>query len=584
MVLKEKEKEEKRKKKKKKLPARKKISGLNIKDLNNVVDAQVKQISNKLSNQQNLTELQGRSPIIWVTRNIYTEKGEPMEFRNRPYLVDIYKDFSPHIVVKKGAQIGLTQLSVAKSLYVADNNNMTIIYTFPTETHVQDFSKARFKSIISQSAYLRSRIKNIDTVGLKEIGNSQIYFRGTISQKQAISIPSDLNIHDELDFSSLEVRNIYSARLSVSKYKWEWDFSTPTHPRFGIDDLWRDSDKHVWVAKCTGCNKFQQINFFRNVFKRPKRSGERRYYFGCRYCQKRINRRKGEWVSLKPKKEMRGYFVPQEICSVISAKYMVDEYKKAKKEFGGLKKFYNFNLGKAYESGEDRITKSMILDKVVAGTVNTGKICIGADQGDILHVVVSKLTDKRRIIHVGKLSSIEELVNMIRHYNSIMPTVCVLDAQPNHNDAVKYANKVSNLYLCYYDDKSKVTDINNIKVKEKIQSEKAIHIGRTDVLDHTASLWTSGQTVIENYINPHTINEFADQMKNMKRDMEEDKRTQKMKAKWIRIGQDHYRHADAYNFLASELHGGRNSDLILSSGAMSIQGEMGGLFGENEVW
>ena len=43
-------------------------------------------------------------------RNIKTEKGAPMSFKRRPYLVDIYKDFSKHIIVKKGAQIGLTQL------------------------------------------------------------------------------------------------------------------------------------------------------------------------------------------------------------------------------------------------------------------------------------------------------------------------------------------------------------------------------------------------------------------------------------------------------------------------------------------
>ena len=63
-----------------------------------------------------------------------------------------------------------------------------------------------------------------------------------------------------------------------------------------------------------------------------------------------------------------------------------------KKKTNGIKTFHNFNLGETYESGENRITKSMILDKVVPGTVDTGKIAIGADQGDILHVEVCKLT------------------------------------------------------------------------------------------------------------------------------------------------------------------------------------------------
>ena len=51
----------------------------------------------------------------------------------------------------------------------------------------------------------------------------------------------------------------------------------------------------------------------------------------------------------------------------------------------------------------------MIKDRVVSGTKEKGKIAIGADQGDILHVVVTKLTDKRRVIFIGTLGSIPDL-------------------------------------------------------------------------------------------------------------------------------------------------------------------------------
>ena len=96
---------------------KKTVRGLNV-DVNGALNSKQKRtLINKLDSDQQLSELQHMSPIIWVMRNISTEKGEPMSFKSRPYLVDIYKDFSEHIVVKKGAQIGLTQLSIAKCLF-----------------------------------------------------------------------------------------------------------------------------------------------------------------------------------------------------------------------------------------------------------------------------------------------------------------------------------------------------------------------------------------------------------------------------------------------------------------------------------
>ena len=168
---------------------KKTIRGLNV-DVNGALNSKQKRtLINKLDSDQQLSELQHMSPIIWVMRNISTEKGEPMSFKSRPYLVDIYKDFSEHIVVKKGAQIGLTQLSIAKCLFVADTQPVSIIYTFPTAADVSNFSKTRFKPIISGSKYLTSRIKDYDSAGIKQLGDSTIYFKGTWVERQGISVP-----------------------------------------------------------------------------------------------------------------------------------------------------------------------------------------------------------------------------------------------------------------------------------------------------------------------------------------------------------------------------------------------------------
>lgn len=552
----------KRRRKRREKFKHKRVKGLNVNltRADKLTKRQATLLVTKMGTERALADIQHRSPIIWVKRNISTEKGTDMEFKNRPYLVDIYKDFSQHIVVKKGSQIGLTQLSVAKSLYVADNHNMTIIYTFPTVTHVRDFSKTRFSSIISQSPYLSSRIRNFSSQQLIEVGKGTILFRGTINDKQAISTPSDLNIHDELDFSSPDVRDIFSSRLSVSDYKWEWDFSTPTLPDAGIDALYKESDKHVWKVKCKGCNKWQQIYYFNNLRVRKKHGGEKRFFFGCIKCDKPLDRRNGQYVALKPGREIRGYFIPQEACPVISAKYMRDEYRKAKKRPGGMKKFWNFNLGRAFESGESRLRISTIKNNVVPGTITKGKIAIGSDQGDILHVVVSKITDKRRYVEITTLDSIPQLLAMIKHYERDNEVICVLDAYPNHNEATRYAAVVPNLFLCYYE----TYGILNLETLKDRLENKEVHVPRTDLLDFTAQEWHDKEVLIESYINNKDIQEFAIQMKNMKRDLVEDKRRGgKMRPVWVATGADHYRHADAYNWIAAELYKGKFSHTMV---------------------
>ena len=81
---------------------------------------------------------------------------------------------------------------------------------------------------------------------------------GPWTNRQALSVPSHLNIHDELDFSDPEVRETYSSRLDAAEFEWqgepqfgwEWDFSTPTLPKYGISALYDISDQHQWWVRC----------------------------------------------------------------------------------------------------------------------------------------------------------------------------------------------------------------------------------------------------------------------------------------------------------------------------------------------
>ena len=528
-------------------------------------------------------ELTQYDPFIWIHKNIPTEYGSPLAFDRRPYLIDILKDYSPHIVYKKSAQVGITMCGgIAKCLFAVDTLGITSIYTFPTARDVNDFSKARFRFIVRNSRYLQSKIGDIDNAGMVRIGNSVIYFRGTWTNRQALSVPSHLNVHDELDFSDPGVRETYSSRLDAAEfdwhgepqYGWEWDFSTPTLPKFGISALYDISDQHQWWVRCSGCNRRQRVSFFKNM--RKHRKGP--HYFGCLKCDKELDRTVGRWTARNPGAHIRGYHITQPMCAFINAEKLYTTWQTLKKDSKGIRKFHNFNLGIEYEDGTEALTRHLVLSRVTEGTVDNGSIFIGVDQGDILHVEVTKIIGKniRRIIWIGTLSSFDELERLFDHYN---PRVAVIDALPNHHDVLELTKKRHNVYAAYY---GKEVNLERKYWKDDL-ANKEVKLPRTDLLDKTASQWHKGEVVIENYIPANFIEDFADQMSNAKRTFQENKEGDQ-KAVWVPVDDDHYRHADAYNWVATEIGKvGYSKKLVISKPDPELLAVQS-VFSSEEVW
>ena len=544
---------------------------------------EVQALLRQMPPDQLMREVAKEDSFVWIFENVPTENGRKLTFDRRPYLVKILRDFSPHIVYKKSAQVGITMCGgIAKALYIVDTLGINSIYTFPTATDVSDFSKGRFRNIVHSSRYLSTRIGNVDNQGMVKIGDSFIYFKGTWSDRQGISVPSDLNVHDELDFSKPDIREIFSSRLDASMFDfrgdeqngWEWDFSTPTIPGFGVSALYDMSDQHQWWVRCSRCNRSQRVNFFKNL--RKTRKGKR--YFGCLRCDKKLNRAKGKWIPKYPERNIRGYHITQPMCDYIDAHRMWETWERLKKSPAGKRKFYNFNLGLEYEDGTESITKSLILNRVVDGTTDFGPIFIGADQGDILHIEVVKVVEGRRhIIWIGTLNNFDEYVNLIDHYN---PRVAVLDGLPNHENARRIARTKHNVYCIYYGGDKKLERKEWMKdLKEK----KELTLPRTDLLDRAVTEWTSGNVVIESYIPTQFIEDFADQMSNMKRQFQEGRDGQQ-KAVWVNVGDDHYRHADAYTWVAQEIGTAGQSSLLDVSRGDPALAYAENLFTENEEW
>jgi len=279
------------------------------------------------------------SPYIFTKLyGLRNEQGIPLSFKDRAFLIDILEDRAPLQVVLKAPQIGMTVLQLVKSLWWAYFEKKDIIYTLPTESDVQEMAGGKINRIIAQNAIFLDWIKDHDTVSQKNVGENIVYYRGTFTQKAAMMVSSQLNIHDEVDASKPEVITQYETRLQGMPGGMRWYFSHPSIVGAGIDQQWQKSDQKEWFIKCT-CGEWQFLEW-------PDSVDQQRQCYQCKFCQKEITdqqRRNGHWRKLVPEAEYSGYHISQLMCPWIPASKIIKDFREKDAQY-----FANFTLALPY--------------------------------------------------------------------------------------------------------------------------------------------------------------------------------------------------------------------------------------------
>ena len=449
--------------------------------------------------------------------------------------------------MKKGAQIGVTTYGMIKALWFADNHDVSIIYTLPTASDVADFSKARITPIIEYSDYLKNIIEG--GIELKQVRNSFVYFRGAWSERQAISVDSDFNIHDEVDFSKPDIIEIYQERLSHSKYKWFLAFSTPTIPEFGIDYLFNRSDKKEWFVKCPKCKKPQILRYPDSI-----RGDTKEARYACIYCRATITddaRRNGYWKATGDKDwGVSGYHISQLMAPWISATEILQKEERARirptKQLSGIKDFYNFCLGEAYGGENQPLNRDLMLsciqNKYELEESGTGTM-MGVDQGDILHVTIWKKerSGEVRLIHCEECDSFDRLPTLMENYGVIY---CMIDALPNKHSARKFALMYpAKVYLIYY-------NVNQKEIskwyKDREKKEYRVIANKMETIDRMADKFKNHEIILPRLTQQ--IDAYIRQMCNWAKDKEE---KPDGRVVWVykKLGADHFTMATNYAML-----------------------------------
>lgn len=349
--------------------------------------------------------------------NIKNEQGIPLEFKNRPFLWDIYEDMSPLQCVLKAPQIGMTTLMTVKSFWVAKNLHKDIIYTLPTQSDVHEMASSSINRIVAQNPIFMEWIKDHDSVESKRVGDNTIHYRGTWTNKQAMMVPSQLNIHDEVDASKADVIEQYETRLQANKNGMRWYFSHPTFPDLGVDKFWQLSDQKHWFINCPHCEELQYLSW-------PDSIDKDKRCFVCKKCRGELSdtdRRRGKWYPKYRDRQFSGYWVSQLMCPWISADKILTDFVEKTPEY-----FHNYVLGLPYAGGDAKLSQQHVLQNLTGEqdvAEKEERVVIGIDTGKKLDFVIGNA--RLGLFHHGDAEDYSVLDGFMRRWPL---AIAVIDA------------------------------------------------------------------------------------------------------------------------------------------------------------
>jgi hypothetical protein len=384
------------------------------------------------------------SAPIWIVKNgIRNEKSDPIEFKNHLFLFDYLRDTSKNICAKKCAQIGGSVVENLKTFHLAKYRKITTIYTMPSDSDVEEFSKTKTDKIFQANACIRDSLM-MDNVFLKQVGNTFLYFKGTRSKAAPISTTADRLVHDEIDRSDLQICDFYQSRIADSEHKMTVLLSNPSVKNVGVDLAWKDSDKKEWFIKCTGCGEKQFLTYEDNIDEIGKR-------IVCRACNKEFTdkeRRAGWW---EPTGQFGAKWSGYHFSHLMYIRHAAEEIIEAK-EKRGIEYFYNFVLGEPYSAGEMTDFRQAIYDVWIPKSLDTPPFFMGVDVGKEKHWVIGSADG---IFKIGKCESREELEAVITRYNPFV----VMDSGPERIWAEEFKQKFPKVNLCFYRKDKNVADM-----------------------------------------------------------------------------------------------------------------------------
>src|SRR5579871_2183401 len=280
--------------------------------------------------------LQGLMPDSIVTVSEWADQkrilpdssAEPGRFRtNRtPYAKEIMDKLSvinpaQKIVVKKGSQIGATEIGNNWLGYCIDVAPASMLYVMPTDAMMKKTSKQRIEKMIESTPELKSKVSKSrakdsgNTLLYKEFSGGSVSMVGANSPVGLASTPVRNVYCDEIDRYPLDVDGEGSAidladtrTLTFGNRRKIFLTSTPTLKGASqIDIEFEKTGQRYFHVPCPFCNEMQALHFEQLRYTIGKYEEVK---YECINCKQLIEERfktrmlnAGAWIPKFPEKE-----------------------------------------------------------------------------------------------------------------------------------------------------------------------------------------------------------------------------------------------------------------------------------------
>ena len=503
----------------------------------------------------------------WVCENTTFGNGKHFSFTRHKFQKDILNDMHPNMCVKKLSQMGITEISIRKSIaFLSRHPGSNVLYTFPDINMKKRNSQTRFKPIFDRDFALERGSTQIRNNDIMQLGNSFLYVSANV-ESDATSTPVDMIINDEYDLSDQEFLALVNSRIQHSSFKIKQGFSTPTFDNYGISLEYSTSDQREFWCQCPHCNHWQIPMYnLDNVCipNLPDSVADLRTdidptlaasldldnaYVKCAKCGKPLDLgddAKREWVAKYPERtHSRGYWIRPFSSDLLSIKYLVTTMADFVKK-DQIRRGVNTVLGEEYADKNARLELKDIVECMQDSRIpdiSKDKPCfVGIDVGVNCHLVIS--TNESDVV-LFEVVQFDRLLDRLKELDEKYNIVCgAIDRHPQiilSNMVRDWSEK--RIYPVVYGQ--------NRDVEPHTELDGNIDyytINRTNDLDTIKDLINTHKMKFYGYGNLKST--IIEHLRDMFRDDGEDG----AQPRWKKLtGNDHFFHALGYSFVARKM-------------------------------
>ncbi len=416
--------------------------------------------------------------------------GRPFRLNDRPAMAWVYDQipstedeaFRLVLVLMKCAQVGFTVMEMLATIYLGLRFGPATVLMFLPDMNLANLkSTERFMPIVRTIPDVHAlmtedapdgsgRKGGEGNVNRRRIDQSLFVFSWTSGRATTESIPGDILSLDEVQEMTLAQMEKVAERLSASSVRYTQMGSTANWPDADIHHWYKRGSQRRFYTRCPTCDSAKPLDdYFPECIRWDAERGRHRYV--CPNGHWIDDTQVGEWVAENPDADppidfdiprmqrpqrIRSIHFPQFLSPTISAGEIIDSYRSAT----DMKNFYNRKLGKPYlDPAQVPVTLDHLARCVAAGaaagvtwkTRSRGAF-MGIDQMGAYNVVVIKerLEDGRQaVIHVEEVYSDDPFSRCDVLMESYGIQCCVVEINPNYNDAKRFANRhPGKVFIC----------------------------------------------------------------------------------------------------------------------------------------